>query len=604
MRIITAFWVLLYLQAAMAQPAGQTRSSLGSETGFFLFQTRCMTCHGNPKGGDKAQDPAVIRQMSPERIYESLTTGTMKAQGEKLTDDQKKILALYMSGRPMGSAGAGDAKSMPNRCSANPALTDPASGATWNGWGVDVTNTRFQGMKAAGLTADQVPQLKLKWAFGFPTGLSSFGQPTVASGRVFVGSDIGYVYSLDASSGCVYWSFEAKGAVRHAISIGPVKGRGGARYAVYFGDVHANAYAVNAQNGELLWMTPVEKHFSARITAAPALHDGRLYVPVSSSEGYSAGIPDYACCTFRGSVAALDANTGKQIWKTYTISEPKPTKKNSKGTQLYAPAGVSVWNTPTIDVQRQAVYFGTGDSWTEPAADTSDAIMALDMKTGRVLWTFQATKDDVWVGGCSGPTKSEACPKVQGPDADFGSSPILRTLPNGRRILVAGQKSGSVFGLDPDRNGALVWESKAGSDAARGGIFFGGAADEQDAYFALSGGGIAAIDLATGERKWSVPLAKPGARVSFLAAVSAIPGVAFVGGSDGILNAVSTLNGSRLWSVETAHEFTTVNHVPANGGSMGAPGPTIAGGMLFVGSGYGVTAGTKPGNVLLAFGIQ
>jgi polyvinyl alcohol dehydrogenase (cytochrome) len=567
-----------------------------------------MSCHGNPAAAERAPDPSTLRQFPPERIYAALTNGVMKVHAQSLTDEEKRRVAEFMSGRPLGSAELGDAKNMPNHCSGNPPLRDPAASPAWNGWAVDVTNSRFQTGKSAGLTADQVPRLKLKWAFGYPNGVSASGQPAIVSGRVFVGTDIGYVYSLDSASGCVYWSFKANGLVRNAITIGPVKDHGSAKYAAYFGDAHSNVYAVDAQNGELLWMKHADDHFTARITATPTLHDGRLYVPVSSSEEWSGSTLDYPCCTFRGSVLALDANTGQQIWKTYTIAEaPKPTRKNSKGVQLWAPEGASVWNSPTVDVIAHAIYFGTGDSETEPAAKTSDAVMALDMNTGRVLWVYQAQENDAFMGGCSGPNRTENCPSVQGPDLDIGNSPILRVLPGGRRILLAATKDGNVFALDPDRKGAMVWKVNI-ADNSKGlnGVMWGGAADEQNAYYGLSRGGVVALRLTTGERQWFNPLPGTGEarRIGQYAAVSVIPGVVFTAGWDGRLDALSAADGHVLWEYDTAREFSTVNNVKAKGGTMAAPGPTVAGGMLFAGSGYGVFGTDQPGNVLLAFSIE
>jgi len=580
----------------------------GTEFGFFTFQTKCMTCHGNPNV-ERAPLPSAIREMTPERIYEALTNGVMKAQGQSLSDPEKRTLALFMSGRPVGSIQQGDAKNMPNQCSANAPLSDPAAGPAWNGWGVNETNARFQSAKNAGLTAADVPKLKLKWAFGYPTGVSAFGQPTIASGRIFVGTDIGYVYSLDAKTGCVYWSFQTKGSVRNAISIGPVK-HPRAKYAIYFGDAHSNVYAVNAQNGEQLWTAHVDPHFTARITAAPTLYQNRLYVPVSSSEEFSASTLDYPCCTFRGSVAAYDASTGKKIWHTYVIpEEPKPTRKNSKGIQLYAPAGASVWNSPTVDAKRKAIYFGTGDSETEPAAKTSDAVMALDMATGKVLWVYQAQEGDVFLGGCGMPNQPENCPVENGPDLDIGNSPVLHTLATGKRLVVAGTKDGNVIALDPDKKGSVVWHRNIAANPKGtplqnlDGIVWGGAADQQNIYYGLSGGGIAAIQLSTGERAWYTKFDTGGKRVSNAAATSAIPGVAFVGGTDGKIHAVSTADGKQIWEENTAREYDTVNKVPAHGGGMGSAGPTIVGGMLYVGSGYGVIGG-NPGNALLAFGIE
>jgi polyvinyl alcohol dehydrogenase (cytochrome) len=614
MRTYVAGVVLVIAGVAQAQaPARPAPQSAGTESGFAVFQQRCMGCHGNPNV-ERAPSPAAIREMPPEKIYEALTTGPMKGQGASLSDDQKRMVATFMSGRPLGSLQEGDAKQMPNSCTSNPPLADPAAGPAWNGWGVDVSNGRFQTAKGAGLAPAQVPNLKLKWAFGYPNGLSAFGQPSVVSGRVFVGTDIGYIYSLDAKTGCVYWSYQTKGSVRNALSVAPVKGRGATKYGVYFGDAHANVYGLDAQDGHLLWTTKVDDHFVARVTAAPTVYNGRVYVPVSSSEEFTAATLDYPCCTSRGSVVALDANSGERIWKTYVMDEPKPTRKNSKGVQLFAPAGGSIWNSPTIDVKKNAIYFGTGDAETEPAPKTTDAIMALDLNSGKMLWVYQAQANDAFLGGCNGPGKTDNCPSENGPDLDIGNSPILRTLADGKRLLVAATKDGNVIALDPDKNGTVVWKKNVapvdpnakGPNAffARlGGIVWGGAADEHNLYYGLSRGGMVALQLATGEQLWYTPLAKPGTRVNNSAATTAIAGVAFVGGSDGKLHALNTTDGKVIWEYDTAHSFETVNKVAARGGAISSIGPTVAGGMLFIGSGYAVT-GSNSGNVLLAFAAE
>ena len=607
---IAALAVIALRAQAPKRPAVQ---SAGTESGFAVFQQRCMGCHGNPNV-ERAPSPAAIREMSPERIYAALTTGPMKGQGDQLSEDQRRMVATFMSGRPLGSLQEGDAKDMAGKCASNPPLADPAAGPAWNGWGVDLGNTRFQPASAAGLTADQVPHLKLKWAFGYPTGLSAYGQPSVVSGRVFVGTDIGYIYSLDAKTGCVYWSYQTKGAVRNALSVGRVKGPGSTKYGVFFGDAHANVYGLDAQDGHPLWVTKVDEHFVARITAAVNFYDGHVYVPVSSSEEFTAATLDYPCCTSRGSVVALDANNGERIWKTYVMDEPKPTKKNSKGVQNYAPAGGSVWNSPTIDAAHNTIYFGTGDGETEPAPKTTDAIMAVDMKTGKVLWSYQAQANDAFLGGCNGPSKTDNCPSENGPDLDIGNSPILRTLPGGKRVLVAATKDGNIIALDPDNKGAVVWKTNVapvdpnakGPDAffARlGGIVWGGAADQQNLYYGLTRGGMVAVSLATGKQVWYTPLAQPGKRVNNSAATSLIPGVAFVGGSDGRVHALSTADGKILWEYDTAHEFDTVNKVPAHGGAISSAGATIVNGMVYIGSGYAVT-GANSGNVLLAFAAE
>ncbi|MBZ5696987.1 MAG: PQQ-binding-like beta-propeller repeat protein [Acidobacteriia bacterium] len=600
--LILAALIVILLPAADSAFAQTT-------VGVRAFEQYCATCHGNPSSKVAAPDESQLRRLTSEEI-EAAFGKAPHTNFQGLTDEQKLRITQRLGGRTPGIAQIADARRMSNHCSSNPPISGLSAKPSWNGWGNDATtNARFQPAKAAGLSADQVPRLTLKWAFGFPGAEEVYGQPTIAAGRVFIGVDTGAVYSLDAATGCVYWSFQADAGVRNAISIGPVKGQGSAKYGIYFGDIRANVYMLDATTGKLLWKVKVEDHPVARVTGAPTLYQGRLYVPVASSEESTAGLSTvYPCCTFRGSVVALDANTGRKIWKTYTVQEaPKPTRKTSKGIQLWTPNGAAVWNSPTVDTKRHALYIGTGDAYLEPAAKTTDAIVALDMTTGKILWAHQDTENDAWLVGCGSQYSSENCPKDLGPDYDFGSSPILRALPDGHRILVAGQKSGMVWGHDPDQEGTVLWKAQLVQDLALGIITFGGAADEQNAYFGLKTGGVAAVQLTTGDKRWFTPVeAPPGAPVGGQnAALTVIPGVVFSSGWDGVVRAFASNDGHLLWQYNTIRDFQTVNGVTAKGGSMGAPGPTVADGVLFVGSGYlfGAWGGT-PGNVLLAFSVQ
>jgi polyvinyl alcohol dehydrogenase (cytochrome) len=597
-----------------AASPGAVPERRGTEFGFAVFQQHCVSCHGNP-AFERAPAPATLRAMSPERIYSALTTGVMKPVGDTLSEEDRRRVSESLAGQLLGSDQAGDARKMPNRCPGNP-LFHGAAEPQWNGWGNGLENHRFQSASAAGITPASVAHLRLKWAFGYPGGTSAYGQPTVVGGRVFVGTDIGYVYSLDAASGCVYWSYRTAAGVRNAMTIGPIKTAKGIRSALFFGDLKAGAYAIDAQDGSEIWKTRVEENFAARVTAAPALHDGRLYVPISAWEGFQARVVDYPCCTAVGSVSALDANTGKVIWKTYSIPErPHPTRKNSRGVQQWAPAGVPIWNTPTLDPKRHALYVGTGDASTYPAPSTSDAILALDMQTGALLWSRQIYKDDSYIVGCAGAGRTENCPKVVGPDWDIPMSPLLSNSAMAKSLLVFGTKSGDILALDPDKRGKIVWRvnpeiaaAAKGSASSNGigtrGPVWGAAADDGNIYVGSSAGGVAAVRLTDGERRWQSTLNSTASRkVPHSAAVTIIPGILFVAGSDGKVWALSSVDGQPLWSVETARSFDTVNSVPAHGGSIVSAGPTVAGGMLFVGSGYGVV-NDSPGNVLLAFGLQ
>jgi polyvinyl alcohol dehydrogenase (cytochrome) len=601
MSLATAACLLLMVNVAWA----------ADPDGAALYQARCASCHeGAPRGGGggglrgRAPTRDELAALKPESVLAAMFGGAMDLMSSGLTDDEGRAVARYVTGKSF-SAGSDP---MSNACLGPTPTFSPAPG-DWNGWSVDSDNSRYQ--PNPGLTAEDIPKLKLKWAFGFPGDDRVTAQPTVVGGRVFVGSVAGTVYSLDAKTGCTHWAYKAGASVRSAIQI--VRARSG-RYVAYFGDLRANAHAVDAENGTLIWKQNVDDHPIARITGAPILYEGRLIVPVASIEEATAQLPTYECCTFRGSVVSLDADTGRLLWKSYTVSEKaKPTRKGKEGTQLYGPAGAAVWSTPTIDPKRRLVYVTTGDSYTDQDIPTSDAIMAFDLDSGTLKWVNQVTRKDNYVMGCpAGPN----CPASVGPDFDFGASAILRNIGDGKQILIAPQKSGIVWGLDPDQNGKLLWQTKVGTGSALGGIEWGSAADTQNIYAAVSDivgresqAGIFALRLATGEKVWSAPAPKvtcvagqscSGAQS---AAVSVIPGAVFSGAVNGHFRAYSTKTGEILWDVDTVRSFDTVNRVEAKGGSINGGGSTIAGGMVFTGSGYqGISA--SGGNVLLAFSVD
>lgn len=583
-----------------------------STAGAAIYKTHCAACHDAP--ATRAPDRETLTLKTREAILASLVSGTMSIVTRDLTAADKRAVAEYL-GRPTDRSTPSPGVSTGLCANAPPPLADALAGPRWIGWGADLANTRFQPLNEAGISVDDIPRLTLKWAFGFPEATQAYAQPTIAGDRVFVGSQKGAVYALDAATGCAHWSFTAAAGVRTAIGFGRVTRSGVSRSAVYFGDVAANVYALDAATGEKLWQMRVDDHASARVTGTPVLYESRLYVPVSSIEEASAGRPTYECCRFRGSVVALDATTGAVIWKSFAIaSEPRPTKKSAAGTQLWAPAGASIWSSPTIDVRRRLIYVGTGNAYSEPAAETADAILALDIATGQIRWARQMTPNDVFVMGCQGVNAN--CPEKVGPDFDFGASPILRSLSTGRDILVVGQKSGVAYGLDPDREGGIVWQFRAGQGGPLGGIEWGMAADAERVYVPVSdvlrparqAGGLFALRLADGEKVWHVPAPAldctegRGCTGAQSAAISAVDGAVFSGSIDGHIRAYSTKDGRILWDYDTAREFETVNHVKANGGSIDAAGPVIAGGLLLTNSGYGAWRG-KPGNVLLAFEV-
>jgi polyvinyl alcohol dehydrogenase (cytochrome) len=466
-----------------------------------------------------------------------------------------------------------------------------------------------------------VPRLKVKWAFGFPGEQTANAAITLAGGRLFVGSPAGKVYSLSAATGCVHWYFQAA-AMRSAVLVEKLP----SGYVAFFGDITATVFAVDAATGKLLWKIKADDYPLARITGSMAFHNGRLYVPVGSGEELASVPVDYQCCRFRGSIVALDAATGKQIWKTYTIDRaPRQTRKNKAGTQLWGPSGAPIWSSPSIDTKRNVLYATTGNNYSDPPTNRSNAFIAFDLETGKILWSRQMTPKDAYVSACRLPDKTN-CPDSDGPDFDFSSGPILVSLSNGKRALIAGQKSGMVHALDPDQQGELLWQTRVGQGGTMGGVQWGSASDGSNVYVANSdigrvmltyststdadpkrGGGMYALRVSDGKTVWYTAPASCGDRPrcspAQSAAVSAISGVAFSGSVDGHLRGYSAADGKVIWDFDTEHTYQTVNGVPARGGSIDGPGPVIGGGMLYVNSGY-VSAGGAPGNVLLGFSVD
>lgn len=534
----------------------------------------------------------------------------MRPQGAQISGAERRAVAEYLSGGKIAIDVTGAAI---GRCTGQPQFPISSSAPSWTSWGGTVTNTRFQPPEQAGLTAEQVPHLTLKWAFGFPDATSAWSQPTVFGGRLFVGSHNGTVYSLDAKTGCIYWAYSAKSSVRSAVTIGPREG--GKGYTAYFGDTFANVYALDAATGKEIWSRKIDEHPLARASGSPTLYKDRLYVGVSSFEETQGSSPTYECCTFRGSLTALDTKTGAVAWKTFLVPEPKPEGKNAAGTKLWGPSGAGIWSAPTIDEKRGVVYAATGNTYTPPQLPTSDAVIAFDLKTGQIKWIKQVTPKDVFGGFCRHPADSPLCPEEAGPDFDFGNSPILTKIPGGNDVIIIGQKSGVGWALDPDKEGAVIWQYRAGEGSALGGMEWGSAVDDQNAYFPNSDillphpGGLHAVRLTNGERVWYAPPppakcpTSRGCNAAQTAAVTVIRGVVFSGSNDGVLRAYSTKDGSIIWDYDSNREYTTVNGVPGKGASMHSAGATVAGGMLYVNSGYGDHGG-RPGNVLLAFAVQ
>jgi polyvinyl alcohol dehydrogenase (cytochrome) len=586
------------------QSRSGTPIDVDNHPGKKLFEQNCAGCHNG--GVPKAPNQVWLEMMSPDAVLSALNGGIMAQQASHLSAQQKVQVAEYLARISLADYKPPE----PPKSCPSPALAGSTPPALV-GWGHD--NRRFIPTSAAGLTKAQVPGLKLKWAFAYPGAIRARSQPSIGWGTAFVGGHDGSVYAFDLASGCLRWHSRVTAEIRTAIVADPATKR------LYFGDILGRAYAADAMTGKILWSRKLDTHPNATITGTPTLAGGMLLVPLSSLEVTSAADPKYACCTFRGQVVALDPASGGEKWRAYTVlDKPRPQGKTPVGTNIMGPSGAPVWNSPTYDAKRKLLYFGSGENYSSPADGNSDAVIAVDAATGKRKWIAQLTRNDAWNVGCM--MGNDNCPKEKGPDLDVAASPLLIPIGGGKDIVVAGQKSGVVYGIDPD-TGKVRWKTRLGHGGTQGGVHFGmtaegtrvfvpinDMADTHDGrkYDAkLNGAGIHAIDAATGKILWQqIAPNKCGGKGNcdpgVSAAATAMPGVVFAGHLDGMLRAYDSSNGKIIWQVDTTRPVKTITGVTAHGGGMSGPGAAIGEGYVVVNSGYGLYY-HMPGNVLLVF---
>jgi polyvinyl alcohol dehydrogenase (cytochrome) len=579
--------------------------------GEAIYHDRCAGCHENAE--DRTPSRAQLAVRWNEEIVAALKTGVMAPMATGLSNGDLQAVAQFVTGHPPGPPPPPQVD--PPRCTKQAAFN--MAGAGWNGWSPDSRNHRFQ--SAPGLRSADIPRLTVKWSMTFIG--ARYSPPTVVGGWLFVASSNRVVYALDAKTGCMHWRFDAGSGVRTALQIGRSTAAPSG-YAAYFGDYARDMYAVDATTGKLIWKKNVEKHPRAVLTGAPVLYKDRLYVPVSSWEEVMAAAAAYPCCSARGSLVAMDPESGEIIWKTYFIeSEPKPYRTNAAGTPMFGPAGAALWSAPTFDPKRKLIYVATGDSYTDVVETSSDAVIALDLTTGKIRWKNQVTTGDNYLSGCLPGHRAINCPEKVGPDHDFGASPILVPLTGGKDILIAGQKSGIAYGMDPD-TGRTVWRTQVGRGGPLGGIEWGFATDGRRAYVANADvfdtpdmrPGLAALDPANGRELWFTPTPKAGCGwtrgsrcvSANSAAPTLLPDVVLSTSIDGRIRAYEASSGRIFWTFDTAGQtYDTINGVKGQGGgALDQASPTVAGGMMFVTSGYTANLGGVMNNVLLAFSVD
>jgi polyvinyl alcohol dehydrogenase (cytochrome) len=577
--------------------------------GKQVFTTLCITCH---KDSMKSNIPAItmLAGMTPRAVLAALDNGKMREVAEKLSEDQRKAVAQFITNKALIENNISQDVYTPFKISAN--YNDNFD---YSGWGGDLEGTGFRTSEQAGINPSNVTSLKLKWAFAFPDATQVRCKPALIENWLIAGSQFGDIYTINTQTGKPGWHFAADAAIRGAI----VVTKKADVVTAYFADFNTHVYAIDVKTGKLLWKTRAGYHQQSAVSGSVVVYNDMVFVPITSAEVVSAKNPAYECCTSSGGLVAVDALSGKVIWQYKVIAEePKPEGKKKNSDTFYGPSGAPVWCSPTVDAKRGLVYIGTGENYTSPATNTSDAIQAIDMKTGKLVWNFQGNKSDTWNLACPG---GPNCPDKIGPDLDFGMAPMLIHKKDGKDILVVGEKSGVVFGLSTD--GKLLWKKRIGKGGALGGIHWGMATDGKYVYAANADNiyaldqsdslrkptpGIYALDIMNGKVAWSTPspvcdTAVKGCLQANSAAPTVIPGVVFAGGLDGHIRAYSTKDGKILWDYNTLQPFETVNKIKGTGGALDGAAPVVANGMLFVNSGYGMF-GELQGNVLLAFEVD
>ena len=577
-----------------------------------LYQRHCAACHEGKV--PRAPHMITFSTLGAEAVLTAMNEGVMRSQASALSVPEREVLAGFLAGEAMAPPEPIMACTQPMA----PLAREDKS--AMKGWGGDARNQRHASANSTGFTRDNVSQLALKWVFAYPGALRARSQPLVHDGVVFVGSQSGDIYALNLETGCAHWTYSAGAEVRSSLSLGHVPGR--PNPVLYMGDFSATAHAVDALDGSLIWRTAVGDHADATITGSPKLHEGKLYVPISSSEWATAADPGYACCTFQGGVVAVDAASGEVQWRNHVIDAPavETGEQNPFGAPRKGPAGAPVWNSPTIDADRGVLYVGTGEGYTSPAADTSDAVVAFSLETGERQWTKQLLGGDAWNMACF-IGEAANCPEEDGPDLDIGASTILWS-DGDRDYLLVGQKSGDVYALDPDEDGAVLWHNKVGRGGFLGGVHWGMSADTQSLFVPIAdttitgrftgevSPGIHALDPTSGDRKWYTPSVAdcegkspvPICDQGMSAAITSTDDLVFAGSLDGNLNVYDSASGEVIWSFDTFGDFASVSGDMALGGSIESDGPVLYEGHVLVNSGYQFGA-RMPGNALMVFSI-
>jgi polyvinyl alcohol dehydrogenase (cytochrome) len=613
-------WLVLLLLATAASSAES--ASGAAHPGKALYEKHCSACHDKPDL-TRAVPFAQLKNMRLGNLFFAMTDGKMKDQAKGLNERQRGQLVDYIVGRQVVDERWIDAM----RCGKATASMrlPPAGDASVLGFGFSRDNRRQLTREQAGISTGDVKDLELAWVLAFPRASTMRAQAAIAGNTLFLPvTDEARVFATDISgdSPCFRWVYTSNVPLRTGVAYGVLPS---GRAVVAFADAAVNVHLVDATSGKMIWKTPVGRWNLSNATGTPQIVGNRVYMPISASEINFGGDDAHECCKTHGMFAALDATSGRMVWRYETMPDAKPVRDRGDGRVLWGPSGAPIWSSPVVDERRGLIYVGTGEATSAPAADTTDSILAIETKTGKLRWKFQATPDDIFLTACLRPKKSLNCPN-EGRllDVDFGAAPILAHRADGSDLLLAGQKSGMLWALDPD-TGKLLWNREFGKGSPLGGIHWGMAVDAHNVYVPIhkmpdaQGNdsnqvpGLHAVDYTTGEVRWSftavgdcsgdrkarVPTCNANTGLSSPPTV--IDGAVFAGSVDGFLRAFDAASGSLLWQYDVARPLTGVNGVAGHGGAIDNASIVAAKGYVFVNSGYAIMGGERPGNLFLAF---
>ena len=598
--------------------------------GEAIYQANCASCH-DQSDATRVPSKVQLRAMSMQFINYSLTAGKMQTQGKRLSAEERGTLVTYLStNAALGASKAVDTNwTKSAMCPADRSTVDLKGQVVSAGFGYDRLNTRALTAKQAGLTTAQLSSMELAWSVGFPDIAEMRSQGAIVGTTLFIPvAATGQMYAVDlaGSKPCFKWVYTSPGGapLRTSAAYGT---RADGTPMLVFAGLDSTVHAVDPATGKSLWTKAVGSYSYSMTTGTPVILKDRVIVPVAQFEIAAAGDDKVLCCTNHGYVLSLDPKTGEQQWRYDTMPDAKPVRNRKDGQPYFGPSGAPIWNSPAVDEKRGLVYFGTGEANSEPTHENTDAIIAIDLKTGKQKWSHQATGRDIYIYGCGvkpPPNRLNCSPDTVYRDVDFGASVILGTLKNGKQLVYAGQKSGAAWAFEPD-TGKVVWMTPIGTGSPLGGVHWG-IAYANDTLFVpianvgapLPGGppidpalkpGMYALDAATGKIKWmyspEVVLGANGrpprnSAATFSAAPTVIDGAVIAAALDGTVYSIDAKTGKLLWSYQTARTYPDAVGVPGKGGSVDANAITAANGLLMVTSGYG-QFGEIPGNVLLAF---